>query len=84
MNKGLKIIITRFYAVYFVSVYAIMIYNGFPGLAGLFGIQPETHLYKTVLACWFFAAFTVCFCVVERIANWVIVRHCRERQEDDE
>ncbi|HOB52827.1 MAG TPA: hypothetical protein PK176_11100 [Acidobacteriota bacterium] len=45
MSSSLKIIETRFYAVCFMCLYAVMVYESFPGLARMLGLRPKSGLY---------------------------------------
>lgn len=84
MSNGSRIILTRFWAVYFVSVYAILVYNAIPGLAGLLRIRLGSALFNILFAGWFFMAFSVCFFVVERFYDRMIIRLARGNEADHE
>jgi len=84
MSNGLKMIMTRFYAVCFMCLYSVMVYESFPGLARLFSLRPESGIYPAACAFWFLAAFSACFWVVEPKSNQVIARLYEKHLEDDE
>ncbi|HPC19755.1 MAG TPA: hypothetical protein PL039_06085 [Kiritimatiellia bacterium] len=84
MDNGIKILLTRFYAVCFMCLYSVMVYESFPGLARLFGLRPESGIYPAACAFWFMAAVSACFWVVEPMSSRLIARFYQEHLEDDE
>lgn len=84
MSNGPKIIMTRFYAVCFMCLYSVMVYESFPGLARLFNLRPESGLYPAACAFWFVAALSACFWVVEPMSSRLIARLYQAHLKDEE
>lgn len=78
------IVLIRFLTALVLVLYAAMVCDGYPALAGIIGLAACSSAFRPVFSLWFVFAFGVAFLVIEHTSNVHIARLASKHADVDD
>ncbi len=78
------IVLIRLLAALVLVMYAAMVCEGYPALAGILGLSSCSPVFRPLFSLWFMLSFGIAFLVIEHASNTHIVRLVNAHEDVDD
>ncbi len=78
------IVLIRFLTVLVLVLYAAMVCDGYPTLAGILGLNSCSSAFRPLFSLWFVFSFGIAFLVIEHASNVHIARLASKHADVDD